>query len=59
MAAKFRPMRAYILVRIEVQNSEVSNMSNVVITQKANTKSSARQHGHLTNVEARPGAEEE
>jgi hypothetical protein len=41
---------------IEVQNTEVNNVYNVIIIQKANTKSSVGQHGPLTNAKVGSGA---
>jgi hypothetical protein len=42
-----------------LQNSEVNNEYNVIIVQKAITKSSGRQHGPPTNAKAGSGAAEE
>jgi hypothetical protein len=39
--------------------SEVNNVSNVIIIEKANTKSSVGQHGPSTNAKVGPGAAEE
>jgi hypothetical protein len=42
-----------------LDRSEVSNVSNVIIIQKANTKSSEGQHGPPTNAKVGSGAAEE
>jgi hypothetical protein len=41
------------------QNSEVNNVSNVIIIQRANTKSSVGQQGPPTNAKVGSGAIEE
>jgi hypothetical protein len=43
----------------DIQNSEVNNVSNVNIIQKANTKSNVGQHGLPTNAKVGSGAMEE
>jgi hypothetical protein len=40
---------------VEIQNSEVNNVINITIIQKAITKSSVRQHGSPTNVKIGSG----
>jgi hypothetical protein len=50
--------RSYLFNFI-VQNTEVNNVPNVIIIQKANTKSSVEQHGSPTNAKVGPGAMEE
>jgi hypothetical protein len=42
-----------------IQNSRVNNVSNVIIIQRANTKSSVRQHGPPSNAKEGSGAMEE
>jgi hypothetical protein len=42
-----------------IQNSEVNNVSNAIIIQKAITKSSVEQHAPLTNAKVGSGAAEE
>jgi hypothetical protein len=44
---------------VYIQNSEVNNVSNAIIIQKANTKSSAGQHGPSTNAKVESDALEE
>jgi hypothetical protein len=41
------------------QNRKVNNVSNVITIQKANTKSSAGQHGPMTNAKVGSAAMEE
>ena len=40
----------------KIQNSIAKNVLSIIKVQKANTKSSARQHGSLTNVKVVSGA---
>jgi hypothetical protein len=42
-----------------VRYSEINNVSNVIIIQKANTKSSVGQHGPPTNAKVGSGVMEE
>jgi hypothetical protein len=44
---------------LENTNSEVNNVSNVIIIQKANTKSSVGQHSPSTNAKVGSGDAEE
>jgi hypothetical protein len=44
---------------VQIQNSEVNIVWNVIIIQRANTKSSVRQHGPPTNAKVASGAMEE
>jgi hypothetical protein len=44
---------------IQLQNSKVNNVSNIIIIKKTNTKSNVGKHGPPTNAKVGSGAAEE